>query len=863
MSRPSETGDGDQTALTASQAIQRLEASVQRLEQSERLQRALFAIADMAASELDMQSLLQGLHGSIAQLMYAENFYIALYDPQRRTVRFIYFADLMDGQLYGPDEEFTAEQLCDTITLRLIHHGQAMRGTSDGVALSLGLDRGRAVGTPSVDFMGVPMRRDGQVFGVLVVQSYEEGKGYTQSDQNVLVFVAEHVLNAVERKLGQEALERRVAERTSELASANARLREQVREREQAAHLQATLYRIAALGQGRDSSEAFYRSIHEVISELLVAESFCIALLSDDGQWLDFPYYVDSSGAELVRRPLGRGMSEYAIRCARTVRLEAEEINALIAQGEVDATTYGNPAVSWLGAPLVGAQGAMGLVVVQSYRQDLHYTPQDADLLTFVSYQIANTLQRRQQDVALQALNAQLEQRVLVRTQELRTQIVVREQVQQQLRHQLMHDPLTELPNRLYLRDRLERALRTQQRHPEHRFALLYLDVDRFKLFNDGLGHLVGDAVLREVAARMADCVRAPDVVGRLSGDEFAILLENCPQPSSACQVAQRVLSRMAETARVGERTLHVSVSIGIAMSHPGYQTVDQVLHDADTALYRAKAAGRQRFILFDGKLHASAMNVLDLEQQMRAALETGQFMPYFQPIVRLPDAGIAGYETLIRWQHPERGLLGPGAFLPAAEETGLIEAIDWHLYRLACQAAQRFLGDQGVLNINISPRHFHSRNFPRRLLDMLAQTRIAAHQLCVEVTESTLLSNPDAAGKILDSLHEAGVRIALDDFGTGYSSLSHVHRFPLSTLKIDRAFIEPLGLGGQQRSSAIVSAVLSLARSLDLTVVAEGVETPTQRDALQAMGCAYAQGFLFGKPAPADHWPPTASLSG
>ncbi|WP_322998011.1 EAL domain-containing protein [Castellaniella sp.] len=850
-----QTGGVEQAALTEAHAIQRLEASVQRLEQSERLQRALFAIVDMAASGLDMQNLLKGLHGIIAQLMYAENFYIALYDPQTETVRFIYFADVMDGQLYGPDQEFTAEQLRNTITLALIRNGQPRRGASDEVASSLGLDRSSAVGTPSVDFMGVPMRRDGQVMGLLTVQSYESGQGYTQSDQNVLAFVAEHVLNAVDRKLGQEALERRVADRTSELACANARLQEQVREGERAAHLQATLYRIAALGHSQDGNEAFYRNIHLAVGELLNAENFYIALVSDDEQRLDFPYYVDGAGARLIARPWGRGMSEYAIRQGQTVLMDGIGIRALMEGGEVDAATYGPEAVCWMGAPLLGSKGVMGVVVLQSYRRGLSYTEQDADLLTFVSYQIASTLQRRQQDAALQTLNAQLEQRVTERTRELREQITAREQTQRQLRHQVMHDPLTGLPNRVYLRDRLERALGNQQRDPGRRFALLYLDVDRFKLFNDGLGHLVGDDVLREVARRIADCVRAPDVVGRLSGDEFAILLEHCPQPSTACLVAQRIQAGMTQSVRVGDRALHVSVSIGIAMSHAGYRTVDQLLHDADTALYRAKEAGRQRFVLFDEKLHASAMNLLDLEQQMRAALETGQFVPYFQPIVRLPDAGVVGYESLIRWRHPERGVLGPGTFLRAAEETGLIEAIDWHLYGPAFQAARGFLGDDKVLNINISPRHFHSRNFPRRLLDLLDRAGIAARQLCVEVTEGTLLSNPDAVGKVLASLDEAGVQIALDDFGTGYSSLSHVHRFPLRTLKIDRSFIEPLGLGQQQRSSAIVSAVLSLARSLDLNVVAEGVETALQRDALQAMGCAHAQGFLFGRPAPADHW--------
>ncbi len=843
----------DETPATSTVPdLRQLQASIQQLEHSERLQRALFAIANTAASGLDMQSLLKSLHGIIAQLMYAENFFIALHDPQRSTVRFIYFADTQDGQLYSPDQEFPTKDLGNTITMRLIRHGKAMRGGSDEVAAHLGVHTGQGVGTPSVDFMGVPMLRDGEVLGILAVQSYEPGQSYTQSDQDVLAFVAEHVLNAVERKIGQEALERRVAERTHELAQANASLQEQVRERERAAHLQATLYRIAALSHAQDTQEYFYRNIHEAVSELLNADNFVIALVSTDGHNLEFPYYVDHSGTVLNTRPMGRGMSEYAIRHAQTLLLDDRDIDHLIVQGEVDATTYGTPATSWLGAPLLGAHGVMGVLVVQSYLTDMHYSPQDADLLTFVSYQIASTLQRRQQDEALQQLNAQLEQRVLERTQELRQQISVREHTQQQLKHQVMHDPLTGLPNRLFLRNRLNQALARQHADPSQGFALLYLDVDRFKLFNDNLGHLAGDAVLKAVAGRLASCVRTPDVLGRLSGDEFAILLENCIHAETASMVAQRILARMETAMRAGDRLLHVSISIGIAMSSPSYQTVDQLLHDADTALYRAKLTGRRRFVLFDENLQTTVLNVLDLEQQMRTALDQGQFIPYFQPIVQLKDESIIGYEALIRWQHPERGLLGPAAFLPAAEATGLIEEIDWHMYQLALRAAASFLGPDRILNINISPRHFQNRHFSKRLLDLLAQTGFQRQQLCIEVTEGTLLSDPISTGNVLNALNKTGIRIALDDFGTGYSSLSHVHQFPLKTLKIDRSFITPLGSGHPNRSTAIVSAVLGLAASLNLNVVAEGVETPAQRDTLMAMGCSLAQGYLFGRPAPA-----------
>ncbi|WP_256646057.1 EAL domain-containing protein [Thermomonas paludicola] len=838
-------------------SIQRLHATVKDLGHAEKLQHALFAIADMASSERDMQSLLHGLHQIIGQLMYAENFYIALYTPERDTLRFIYFVDEMDGEMYDPDQEIPASEMGRSLTLGLIRHGRAVRGPSEDIARMLKLPQDGKFGTPSIDFMGVPMRRDGQVMGALVVQSYREGMGYTQSDCAVLGFVAEHVLNAVERKRGQQALEQRVKDRTSELAAVNIQLKAQIVERERAAHLQATLYRIAALANNQESDEDFYRSIHQAVGELLDAENFYIALVSADGARLEIPYSVDAAGDQRNDRPLGLGLSEYVLRHGQTLLIDDAGVRDLVAQGDVDASHHASrtSAVCWLGAPLQGSDGVIGLVVVQSYRPDLTYAQQDAELLTFVAHQIASSVQRRRQAEALRTLNAELEQRVQARTRELRREISVREQVEAQLKHQVMHDPLTGLPNRLYLRDRLDRALSSQQRNAQHHFALLYLDVDRFKLFNDSLGHLAGDVVLREVSRRLLECVRTPDIVARLSGDEFAILLEEGQQPATASKIAQRIQSRMQAPIQVGERDLQASVSIGIAISHPRYQTIDEMLHDADVALYRAKATGRQRFVLFDETQQKVAMNVLELELELRNALHVGEFRPYFQPIVQLTDGHTVGYEALIRWQHPVRGLLGPGEFLPVAEESGLIEAIDWHMYRLACTEGATLVANGGFVSINISPRHFQYEDFDQRLLELLRETGFPPAQLRIEVTESTLLGDPEAAARILQRLQDAHVGTALDDFGTGYSSLSYVHRFPLKSIKIDRSFISGLDQSGASRSWAIVGAVQSLAQSLNLDVVAEGVETEGQRQALLAMGCAHAQGFLFGRPQASLHW--------
>lgn len=447
------------------------------------------------------------------------------------------------------------------------------------------------------------------------------------------------------------------------------------------------------------------------------------------------------------------------------------------------------------------------------------------------------------------------ERTVRERTLELQQEIAMREQMQYQLEHQVMHDPLTDLPNRLFIRDQLHRALSGLRRYPERGFALLYLDVDRFKLFNDSLGHQAGDAVLYELAQRLRECVRPTDVVGRLSGDEFAIIVDTGTKPHAVNHVAQRIQRAMQQPMHIAERELQVSVSIGIAIGDDSYRTIDEVLHDADVALYQAKAAGRQRYVFFNEEQENAAIQVLELEQQLRKALQRNEFVPFFQPIVELNSGQVVGYEALIRWQHPERGLLTPGAFLAVAEQTGLMEAIDWQMYRLACSAARPLIHSGRFLTMNVSPRHFQSPNFGQALLQLLQETDFNPCNLHVEVTETTLLGDPAAVARILQQLKEAGIGSALDDFGTGYSSLGYVHRFPLAMVKIDRSFTSDLDNATQPRSAAIIAAVLGLGRALELDVVAEGIETEAQRQTLLDMGCHYGQGFYFGRPQPVQHW--------
>jgi diguanylate cyclase (GGDEF)-like protein len=827
-----------------------LKKSLAGLGRSELLQRALFAISDLAGSDCDMPELLKGIHAIVDTLMYAKNCFIVRLDRENDLIRFLYFVDTVDPHHLG---EFRLSDREGTLTWYVLHDAKALRGNNDELRSQVSGPLGY-VGSDSYVWMGVPMLRDGVVEGAIVVQSYEPGIVYTPDDQALLEFVGSHILTALERKNRHADLERSVQQRTLELADANKVMQLEIVERKRAERLQAALFHIAQLATADISQAEFYSRVHAEVGELINAKNFFIGLLSEDGQALDFPYGVDASGETFPSRPLGHGLSEYILEHGQAI-FRIEDMHALAAKGEIDLDTVGSLAVWWLGVPLLVGDKAIGLVAVQSYDPAVVYGPADQSLLGFVASQIANTLHRRQAAESLQQAYEQLEHRVQERTQELREEIAERQRIQEQLKHQVMHDALTGLPNRGYLLDRLTRVLGTLKREPSRRCALLYLDVDRFKVINDSLGHLAGDEVLKEVSRRLLTCVREPDVVSRLSGDEFAILLEDVEIPSTAVKVAQRILAALGAPLQVAGKQLEPSASVGIAIGDDRYSVADEVLRDADIALYRAKELGRNRFELFDESLQKSAVNVLTMEGELRLALQHDQFEPYFQPIIRLATGDIVGYEALIRWNHPTRGVIGPADFLRIAEDCGSIEAIDWRMFELSCGLAAKLGHSRSFLTINVSPLHFKRTDFDTRLLDLLRRTGLSTARLLTEVTEGSLLDNPERVCATLDRLRTAGVGAALDDFGTGYSSLNYLHKFPLRMLKIDRAFVSELGKNEQSTSNTVVAAMLSLARALGMQVVAEGIETKAEHDALIAMGCEFGQGYLLGRPAPIEHW--------
>jgi diguanylate cyclase (GGDEF)-like protein/PAS domain S-box-containing protein len=434
--------------------------------------------------------------------------------------------------------------------------------------------------------------------------------------------------------------------------------------------------------------------------------------------------------------------------------------------------------------------------------------------------------------------------------------ITARKRAEQQLQHDAFHDALTGLPNRALFIDHMKLAIARAKRRDDYQFAVLFLDLDRFKVINDSLGHMVGDQLLVGIARRLETCLRPGDTVARLGGDEFTVLLEDITDTGEAISVAERVEKELALPFNLSGHEVFSTVSVGIAPSSIGYDRPDDILRDADTAMYRAKSLGKSRHEVFDKAMHARAMNLLQLETDLRRALDRDEFLVYYQPIVSLETGMISGFEALVRWQHPEHGFISPSEFIPVAEENGLIVPIGQWVLHEACRQMKVWHVQYPSypplkISVNLSGKQFAQPDLIEQIRRVLRETGLPPQCLKLEITESVVMDSIESAIEMLKQLHELGVESSIDDFGTGYSSLSYLHRFPASTLKIDRSFVSRMTDHGE--NIEIVKTVIMLAQNLDMNVVAEGVETEDQLATLRAMGCEFGQGYLFSKPTSKD----------
>jgi diguanylate cyclase (GGDEF)-like protein len=476
-----------------------------------------------------------------------------------------------------------------------------------------------------------------------------------------------------------------------------------------------------------------------------------------------------------------------------------------------------------------------------------------------VIVRVQNQLELRAARLEVIRLNNELEQRVKHRTlelehalQKLQREISTRQQLQDKLLDIVLHDSLTGLPNRVLFIRRLGKALNLAKQDYNYQFAVLYLDCDRFKVVNDSLGHTVGDELIIAIAHRLQLCLSEGDTLARLGGDEFGILVENLTDISSAIQVAEKILQQFSITFQLSKYEVFMNASIGICWGNKYYDKPEHLLRDADTAMYRAKALGKARYNIFDPVMHQEAIKLLEIENDLRRAIERKEFIVYYQPIISLHTGQISGFEALVRWQHPVRGLVPPMEFLPVAEDTGLISAIDMWVLQSACNQLHTLQAHPSVaknlnISVNLSAKLFNQPNLIAKIDQVIYESKINPSNLELEITESVIMENNNIVRTIIEQLKQRKIRLVMDDFGTGYSSLSYLHSFPLNSLKIDKSFISRMHFN--QESMGLVPAILSIAESMDISVTAEGVETPEQLAKLRNLKCGFAQGYLFSPP--------------
>ncbi|MCF4968859.1 two-component system response regulator [Nostoc sp. CMAA1605] len=476
-----------------------------------------------------------------------------------------------------------------------------------------------------------------------------------------------------------------------------------------------------------------------------------------------------------------------------------------------------------------------------------------------VLVRVQNQIKLRTTQLELMALNSELDQRVKQRTWELekallklQQEITISQSLQSKLLDIALHDALTGLPNRVLFMKNLEKALNRAKQEYDYHFAVMFLDCDRFKIINDSLGHLVGDELLIALANRIQLCLTPSDTLARLGGDEFGIILDNLTDINIALEIAENILQQLSTNFKLSIYEVFMNVSIGISWGTKDYEKPEHLLRDTDTAMYHAKAMGRARYHVFTPAMYQNAIHALEMENDLRRAIERQEFIVYYQPIVALSTGRISGFEALIRWKHPHRGIIYPTEFIPIAEETGLIKPINTWVLQSACEQLcswQNYpeLAKNLTISVNLSARLFYQSNFIEQFDEIIQATQVNPRLLEIEITESVIMDNTEEIKATLQRLKQCQIKLIMDDFGTGYSSLSYLHIFPFDALKIDKSFVKLMQF--DKANMGLVPAMISIAESMGITAIAEGVETPEQLAHLKDLNCDFAQGYLFSEP--------------
>lgn len=708
--------------------------------------RAISRIIHGVTTTANLDELLHLIHRTIKKIVYAENFFVALYDPKTEMLTMQFFVDKYDPM---PPPLKVGRSL----SAYVFRQGRSMLFTDADAKKLIESGEVENVGTDSPIWLGVPLKTPNGPIGVLVVQDYENSDTYTDRDVELLTSVADQIAIAIERKRNEEAL--RLSQERFELVT-------------------------------RATSDAIWDWNLET-NELWWNEGF---------QKL-FGYPPEEVGNDIAswEARLHPDDAERVIR----------DINEHIASGKTHwADEY----------RFRRRDGTFAFVI------DRGYVVYDSD------------------GKPKRMLGSMMD-------------VTDRKNLEQQLTHQALHDPLTKLANRALFRNRVEHAIAKLPRINSS-LAVLFLDLDNFKSINDSMGHAAGDKLLVAAAERIQDCLRNTDTAARLGGDEFAVLIESVHRNDEAVVIAERILDVFRQPFLIDGKEVYVRTSIGIATSSDEAITGEILLRNADVAMYRAKTQGKGNYVIFEPHMHDALMQRIELEADLRRAIDEREFVIHYQPILNLETGKLLGMEALVRWQHPKFGLLPPMTFIPLAEETNLIVPLGEWILTEACNQMEQWrrefsFDDDVSVTVNISIRQFQQRELTEIVKSALEKTGLPPRQLILEITESFMMQDTECTIRKLTELKELGIRLAIDDFGTGYSSLSYLQRFPVDILKIDKSFIEKISNNGE--GNAVARAIIMMGDSLKLKTIAEGIEHPDQIDALKKLGCEAGQGFHFAHP--------------
>ena len=791
---------------------------------------------------------LKGIHQILCSVISVERFHVVFFNPTFDTLTFPYFVD--ESQVFSNTPIAIDDYKGSFLKYVLDTKKPFLANKTSIIEL---IDSGKLNSIDDSDFqwLGSPLIKDGYIMGCISAQNNNNSISYTENDLDLLTFISQHLVIGLNRLQELDILQNAVDNRTTELM-------QQIRDREKSDLLQDSLYKISELANDADLEiSKFYSNVHEIVGRLINAPNFYIAKYSEKSDLLTFVYYIDHNGknsnTSLAPRKSGKHLTELVLNKGKALLLNATDIENLYKAGEIG--TYDKNTAAWLGVPLIHTNQLLGVMVIQSYQKKVSYTSQDRELLNFVSDHISSAIRRRELAAIERQSHGVLEQKVKIRTLALEEEISQRKLVEKQLTHTASHDSLTGLANRDIFIDLLNHTILSTKHFPERLFAILFLDLDRFKIVNDSLGHHAGDTLLKTVANELVAMVRNKDTVARFGGDEFVILIENLDSEQEAYDIAERITTFLASPFIIEDHPVYIGTSIGILFNNERYDNADFMLRDADTAMYHAKENGRGRYEVFDSSMHSNIQNALSLELDIRNAIKDEEFTPYFQPIVDLETGAMKGFEALARWESKKRGFVFPNDFIPLAEERNLVMPIDLQILEKSCRQLKKwqtqFGCDDIYISCNLYGDHFFSLSLAEDINKILTKVGIEASRIRIELTERALLNNSDVVLGNMKALKKLGVKILLDDFGTGYSSLSYLHLFPIDVLKIDRSFIT--NVHDHESHQAIIKTIIDLATNLNMATVGEGIESLEDAEILNKMECKYGQGYYFSKPMKAS----------